>query len=90
MGEAPKVDISNPNSGLLVFLARFDFFEFNSLLASHFHHFEPSYGNFLRLSVPVEGLPLLEELLKIHGDFTSGFKGGLFLGNILMELLCAV
>ena len=38
----------------------------------------------------VEGLPLLEGLLKIHGDFTSGFKGGLFLGNILIELLCAV
>ena len=33
---------------------------------------------------------MLEGLLKIHGDFTSGFKGGLFLGNILIELLCAV
>jgi len=38
----------------------------------------------------VEGLPLLEELFKIHGDFTSGFRGGVFLGNILIELLCAV
>ena len=38
----------------------------------------------------VEGLPLLEGLFKTHGDFTSGFKGGVFLGNILMELLCAV
>ena len=33
---------------------------------------------------------MLEGLFKIHGDFTSGFKGGVFLGNILMELLCAV
>ena len=38
----------------------------------------------------VEGLPLLEELFKVHGDFTNGFKGGVFLGNILMKLLCAV
>jgi len=40
--------------------------------------------------MPVEGLPLLEGLFKVHGDFTSGFRGGVFLGNILMELLCAV
>ena len=40
--------------------------------------------------MPVEGLPLLEGLVKSHGDFTLGFKGGVFLGNILMELLCAV
>ena len=40
--------------------------------------------------MPVEGLPLLEGLLKAHGDFTSGFKGGVFLGNILMELLCTM
>ena len=40
--------------------------------------------------MPVEGLPLLEGLFKVHGDFTSGFRGGVFLGNILMELLRAV
>jgi len=40
--------------------------------------------------VPVEGLPLLEGLFKTHGDFTSGFKGGVFLGNILKDLLCVV
>ena len=40
--------------------------------------------------MPVEGLPLLEELFKVHGDFISGFRGGVFLGKILMELLCAV
>ena len=33
---------------------------------------------------------MLKRLLKNHGDFTSGFRGGVFLGNILMELLCAV
>ena len=38
----------------------------------------------------VEGLPLLEGLFKTHGDFTSRFRGGVFLGNILMELLCVV
>lgn len=37
-----------------------------------------------------EGLPLLEGPFKAQGDFTSGFKGGTFLGNILMELLCIV
>ena len=37
-----------------------------------------------------KGLPLLKGLFKAHRDFTSGFKGGVFLGNILMELLCAV
>ena len=82
--------ISDPNSGLYAFLACFDLLEFNSLPASHFHHFGPSYGNFLHFSVPVEGLPLLEGLFKVHGDFTSGFRGGVFLGNILMELLCAM
>ena len=33
---------------------------------------------------------MLEGLFKVHGDFTSGFRGGVFLGNILMELLCAM
>lgn len=82
--------VSNSSSGLPAFLARFDLLEFNSLPASHFHHFGPSYGNFLHFSVPVEGLPLLEGLFKTHGDFSSGFRGGVFLGNILMELLRAV
>ena len=80
MEEAPGVTISDPNSGLPAFL------EFNSLLASHYHSFGPPFGHFLRFSVPVKGLPLLEGLFKIHGDFTNGFKGGVFLGNILMEL----
>ena len=33
---------------------------------------------------------MLESLLKSHGNFTNGFRGGVFLGNILMELLCAM
>lgn len=37
-----------------------------------------------------EGLPLLEGLLRVHGDFTSRFRGDVFLGNILMKLLCVV
>ena len=90
MGKAPSVAALDPISGLSIFLARFDLLEFNSLLASHFHCFGSSYGNFLRFSVPMEGLPLLEGLLKRHRDFTSGFRGGLFLGNILMELLYAM
>ena len=90
MGKAPEVAISNPDSWLPAFLARFDLLESNSLPASHFYHFGPPYGNFLCFFVPVEGLPLLEGLFKVHGDFTSGFKGGVFLGKILMEVLCAV
>ena len=90
MGKAPIVATSDPNSRLPTFLARFDLLEFNSLLASHFHRFGPSYGNFLHFSVPVEGLPLLEGLLKVYGDITIGFKEAVFLGNILMELLYAV
>ena len=90
MGEVLEVTIPDSGSGLPVFLARFDLLEFNSLPASHFHRFRPPFDNFLRFSVPVEGLSLLEGLFKAHGDFTSGFKGGIFLGNILMELLCAV
>ena len=90
MGEAPEVIVPDSGSGLSAFLARFDLLEFNSLPTSHFHRFRPPFGNFLRFSVLVEGLPLLEGLFKTHGDFTSGFKGGVFLGNILMELLCAV
>ena len=90
MGETPGVAALDPASRLPTFLAHFDLLEFNSLPAGHFHHFGPSYGSFLYFSVPMEGLPLLEELFKRHVDFTSGFKGGVFLGNIVMELLCAV
>ena len=57
---------------------------------SHFHYFEPPFGSFLRFFVLAEGLPLLEGLFKAHGDFTSEFRKGVFLGNILMELLCAM
>ena len=90
IGKALRVTVSDPNLGLLAFLSRFDSLEFNSLPASHFHSFGPPFGNFLRFSMPVEGLPLLERLFKTHGDFISGFKGGVFLGNILMELLCVM
>ena len=90
MGEASAVAASAPDSGLATFLTRFDLLEFNSLPASRFHRFKPFYGSFLCFSIPVEGLPLLEGLVKAHGDFTSGFRGDAFLGNILMKLLCAV
>ena len=90
IGYVPRVAASDPDSRLSIFLVRFDLLEFNSLPTNHFHSIGSSYGSFLRLSMPVEGLPLLEGLLKSHGDFTSGFRGGVFLGSILMELLCAV
>ena len=38
----------------------------------------------------VESLLLVESLFKSHGYFTSGFREGVFLGNIWIELLCAV
>ena len=90
MGKTLEVATLDPVSGLSTFLARFDLLEFNSFSVSHFHHFGSFYGSFLCFSMPMEGLPLLEGLFKRHGDFTSGFRGGVFLGNILMELLCAV
>ena len=90
MGDVPGVAALDLDSRLSTFLARFDLIKFNSFPASHFYFFGSSYGSFLCFSIPVEGLPLLESLLKSHGDFTSGFRGGVFLGNILMELLCAV
>ena len=80
MGDALGVAAQDLDSRLSSFLACFDLMEFNNLPASHFYSFGSSY----------EGLPLLESLLKSHGDFTSGFKGSVFLGNILMELLCAM
>ena len=82
--------VSDPSSGLPTFQAHFDSLEFNSLTASHFHCFGPPFASFLLFSVPAEGLPLLEGLFTAHGDFTSEFRGGVFLGNISMELLCAV
>ena len=90
IGDVPRVAALDFDSRLSTFLARFDLMEFNSLPASHFYSFGSSYGSFLLCFVPVKGLPLLESLLKGHGDFTSGFGEGVFLGNILMELLCAV
>ena len=82
--------VVDPYLWLPTFLARFDSLEFNSLPASHFHRFGPYFGNFPRFSMLVEGLSLLEGLFKAYGDFISGFRGGISLGNILMELLCAV
>ena len=90
MGDIPGVAALDLDSRLSIFLAHFDLLEFNNIPASHFHSFGSSYGSFLHFSVPMEGLSLLEGLLKSHGDFTSGFRGGVFLGNILMELLCPV
>ena len=90
MGEALEVTVPDSSSRLPTFLVHFDLLEFNNLPASHFHCFGPPFGNLLCFSVPVEGLPLLEGLFKAHGVFTNGFRGGVFLGNILMELLCAV
>ena len=90
MGDVPRVAASDLDSRLSTLLARFDLMEFNSLPTSHFYSFGSSYGSFLRFSVLVEGLPLLESLLKSYEDFSSGFRGGVFLGNILMELLCAM
>ena len=90
IGDVPRVAASDLDSRLSTFLTHFDLMEFNSLPARHFYSFGSSYGSFLRFSVPIEGLLLLESLLKSHGDFTSGFRGGVFLGNILMELLCAM
>ena len=86
MRDATGVAAPDLDSRLSSFLAHFDIMEFNSLPASHFYSFGSSYGSFLRFSMPVEGLPLLESLLRSHGDFTSGFREGIFLGNILMEL----
>ena len=76
MGDASRVAALDLDSRLSSFLARFNLLEFNSLPASHFYSFGSSYGSFLHFSVPVERLPLLESLLKSHGDFTSGFRGG--------------
>ena len=90
MGEALEMTILDPGLGLPAFLTCFDSLEFNNLLASHFHRFRPPFASFLRFSVPAEGLPLLEGLFKVHGDFTSGFRGGVLLGNILIGLLYAV
>ena len=90
MGDVPGMAALDLDSRLSTFLVGFDLMEFNSLPTSHFYSFGSSYGSFLHFSMLVEGLPLLESLLKSHGDSTSGFRGGFFFGNILMELLCAV
>ena len=66
MGDALGVAAPDLDSILSSFLACFDLMEFNSLPTSHFYSFGSSYGSFLRFSVFVEGLPLLESLLKSH------------------------
>ena len=75
MGDALGVAAPDLDLRLSSFLAHFGLMEFNSLSASHFYSFRSSYGSFLHFSVPIEGLLLLESLLKSHGDFTSGFRG---------------
>ena len=90
MEDPSRAIFMDPNAGLSTILSHFDLLEFNSLFVGHFYHFEASYSNFLRFSMPLEGLPLLKELLKVHGDFISLFRVGVFLGNILLELLYVV
>ena len=90
MRDPSRAVIMDPSAGLPTFLSRFDLLEFNSLHVGHFHRFGASYSSFLQFSMPTEGLLLLEELLKVHGDFIAGFRGGVFLGNILLKLLCVV
>lgn len=88
--ETLEMFVIGPSLGLPTFLTRFNSQEFNSLLVSHFHHFGPPYTNFLRFFMPAKGFPFLEGLFRAHEDFISGFRGGVFLGNTLMELLCVV
>ena len=90
MGDPSCAAIVDPSAGLLAFLSCFDLLEFNSLPVVYFRRFRESYSSFLHFSMPTEGLPLLEELLEVHGDFTARFREGVFLGNILLELLCAI
>ena len=90
MGDPSCATIVDPSAGLPAFLPRFDLLEFNILPVVYFCHFGASYSSFLHFSMPIKGLPLLEELLKVHGDFIARFRRGVFLGNILLELLCAV
>ena len=68
MGDVPGMAALDLDSRLSTFLVGFDLMEFNSLPTSHFYSFGPSYGSFLRFSVPIEGLLLLESLLKSHGE----------------------
>jgi len=80
----------DPSVRFPAFRTCFDLLEFNNLPVSHFHHFEAAFSSFVCFSLPREGLPLLEELFKTHRDFTAKFRGEIFLGNILLELLCAM
>lgn len=89
--EDPKgTSIVDLSVRLPAFLTRFVLLEFNNLLASHLHRFELSFSSILCFSMPREGLLLLEELFMTHGDFTARFRGRIFLGNILLELLYSV
>ena len=90
MEETLEMTVSDLGAGIPTFLTRFDSLEFNSLLISHFYRFGPPCASFLRFFVLAEGLPLLEGLLRVYGDFTNRFKGDVFFGNILMKLLCVV
>ena len=75
IGDPLGAIIVDPNVGLLAFLSRFDLLEFNNLPMGHFYHFGASYSRFFCFSVPTEGLHSWR---------------GVFLGNILLELLCVV
>ena len=81
MEEALEMTVSNPHSGLPTFLTRFDSLEFKSLPTSHFHRFGRPFVNFLRFSVLVEGLPLLEGLLKVTGTSLMGLGEVCFWGT---------
>ena len=73
--------VSNPHSGLSAFLTRFESLEFKSLPTSHFHRFGPPIVSFLRSSMPAEGLPLLEGLLKVTGTSLMGLGEVCFWGT---------
>lgn len=47
MEETTDMTAADPSVRLLTFLTHYDYLEFNSFPASHFHHFGPPYTNFV-------------------------------------------
>lgn len=89
-GESFDVDSIHERTDLQGFLRQFDEDGENNNFPSHFYHLSGSVVRFQRFDVPVEGLSLLEDIVKGHPNFMAGCRVGAAMRGLMFQLLVAV
>lgn len=89
-GESFDVDSIHERTDLQGFLQKFDEDGENDNFPSHFYHLPGSVVRFQQFDVPVEGLSLLEDIVKRHPNFMAGCRVGAAIRGLMFELLVAI